>query len=343
MTPTRISFGELWEPLNQCNSPTHSRLIEGMHLPKIENSEVGQLIDALRSNNAESAALRLMSCGVAAVRPLRDFLILGRPSNVFQPRYLAVEALAGLQAKELLAEFLRYDKEIEDPAVRLGEEAVKEKAARELASWKTEDVFNLLLDLIRRRPLAGFIEAIATFKRPEPIPYLIDALGDDLCLPAAEEALKKVYLSAGPFLISATLKPYPQNNNESPSSIRRRRSACRLLAGKGISDEEWPALASLLDGEDLVLLTVIAGIGVNVGSAKEKKKIANLLLDALPGIDWSLQDDIENILASCFEECETRIEAEIKSRSPLAGAKPTWDPFLLALMRIKRKAEVLKR
>jgi hypothetical protein len=312
-------------------------------LPEIEKGEAEQLIEELQSHSAESAALRLISCGTAAVRPLRNFLLLGRPSNVFQPRYLAVEALAGLQAKDVLAEFLRFEREIIDPSVRLGEEAVKEKAARELAFWKTDDVFYLLLDLIRTRPLAGFIEAIAEFRRPEPIPHLIDALADDLCRPVAEKALKKVYLSAHSFLIAAALKPQPKRTEESPSSIRLRRSACRLLAEGGISDDDWPALTPLLEEDDPILLTQVAGIGAAIGSREQKKKIANRLLDTLPGAEWSLQDEIENVLVSCFRECETRIDAEIASRSPLPGAKPAWDPFLLALMRIKRRAEERKR
>jgi hypothetical protein len=311
-------------------------------LPEIEKGDVNQLIEELQSNSAESAAVRLISCRNTAVQPLRNFLILGRPSNVFQPRYLAVEALAGLQAKEALVEFLRSEREIIDPAVRLGEEAVKERAALELASWKTEDVFRLLLELSRTRPLAGFMEAIAEFRRPESIPYLIEALADDLCRTAAEKALKKGYLSAHSFLISAARREHPQKGEESPSSIRRRRSACRLLAEGGISDEDWPALASSLDEEDLVLMTTVAGMGAAIGSAEEKQKIANRLLDTLPGVEWSLQHDIENVLASCYQECKTRINAEIEARRPLPGKKPAWDSFPLTLMRIKRKAEERK-
>jgi hypothetical protein len=308
-------------------------------LPEIETNQVAGLIEELHSSNADSAALRLISYGASAIRPLRNFLLFGKPSNVFQPRYLAVEVLGRLQAREVLFEFLRSEKEIADPGVRLEEEAVKEKAARELASWKTDEVFDLLLDLIRSRPLAGFIEAIGEFNRSEAIPYLIDALGDDMCLPAAEKAVKNVYASARHFLIAAASTPLPNMADESPSSIRRRRSASRLLSDGGISREDWIVLAPLLDEDDPVILTAIAGIGVVAGSAEEKKKIANRLLDFIPGVDWSLQDDIENVLVRCFQECKARIDEEIAFHRSASKGKPVWDPVLQALVRIKHIAE----
>jgi hypothetical protein len=314
-------------------------LIEDTSLPEIKKDQVARLIEELQSNNAESAALRLISCGPVSISPLRNFLLLGKPSNVFQPRYLAVEALARLRAKEVLVEFLRSDKEIADPAVRLGEEAVKEMAARELASWRTDDVFELILDMIRERPLAGFIEAIGEFKRPEAIPYLIDALADDICRPAAEKALKKVYRSARPFLITTISTPLPALANESPSSIRRRRSASRLLAEGGISIEEWPALAPLLDEQDLTVLTAISSLRVAIGSDKEKKKIADRMLDSLPGVEWSLLDDIESVLVGCFAVCKSRINKDILFHKSSLEANGGWDPVLQALLRIKRKAE----
>jgi HEAT repeat protein len=309
-------------------------------LPEIGTDQVARLIDELQSlHDAESAALKLITCGPVAIRPLRDFLLSGKPSNVFQSRYLAVKVLARLGAKEVLVEFLKSEREIADPEVRLGEEAVKEIAARELASWRTGDIFALLLDLISRRPLAGFIEAIGEFRRPEAVAYLIDALADDVCRTAAEEALKNVYGFARPLLIAAVSTPLPDVTHESPSSIRRRRSAVRLLAERGIAGTEWPALAPLLDEEDPTILTAISSIGVAIASPEEKEKITRRMLELLPGAEWSLQGDVESVLVRCFDECKSRIDQEVSFRRSSSGTNPVWDPVLMALLRIKRKAE----
>lgn|GEM_PF-332708 len=335
-------MGSIWKPLSHALFPkttNPSILIESMALSEIETDQVAKLIGDLQSNSAESAALQLISCGPMAIRTLRDFLLFGKPSNVFQPRYLAVKVLARLGAKEVLVEFLKSAREIADPEVRLGEEAVKEIAARELASWRTDDIFALILDLIRTRPLAGFVEAIGEFKRPEAIPFLIEALADDICRTAAEEALKNIYGFACPLLIAAVSTPVPDITNESPSSIRRRRSAARLLAQGGIPGIEWHMLAPLLDEEDPTILTTISSIGVAIASPREKEKIALRMLALLPRIEWPLQDDVESVLVRCFDECQSPIDQEISSHKFSSGAKPVWDPVLLALLRIKRTAE----
>jgi hypothetical protein len=311
-----------------------------MYMLEIGIDQVARLVEELKSpHDAESAALKLIACGPSAINQLRAFLLFGTPSNVFQSRCLAVQILGRLQAKEVLVEFLRSENEIADPEVRLGEDAVKEMAARELAPLRGEDVFVLLLDLICKRPLAGYIEAIAEFKRPEAIPYLIKALEDDVCNPAAEEALRKVYPSARRFLMTTIFLRLPDSANEAPSSIRRRRSASRLLSGGGISVKEWFSLAALIDERDLVIFTAISSLGAALGSTEEKEKIANRMLDLLPGIDWSLQDEFEKVLVHCFAVCKSRIDKEILSRTCSSETKMRWDPVLKALQRIKQTAE----
>lgn len=45
-------------------------------------------------HEGEAAALELIVCGSAAIGPLRDLLLTGNPSNVFEPRRRVVEVLA---------------------------------------------------------------------------------------------------------------------------------------------------------------------------------------------------------------------------------------------------------
>jgi hypothetical protein len=98
-------------------------------------------------------------------------------------------------------------------------------------------------------------------------------------------------------------------------------------------------LAPLLDEEDPTILTTISSIGVAIASPREKEKIALRMLALLPRIEWPLQDDVESVLVRCFDECQSPIDQEISSHKFSSGAKPVWDPVLLALLRIKRTAE----
>jgi hypothetical protein len=66
----------------------------------------------------------LVACGQSAIGPLRRFLLEGTPSSIFVPRQRAARARARLMAKDVLLEYLRRDREISDPTVAHGEEAV---------------------------------------------------------------------------------------------------------------------------------------------------------------------------------------------------------------------------
>jgi len=120
-----------------------------------------------------AAATRLIACGRSAIEPLRQSLLEGKPSVVYHSRRWAVEALAALGARDVLLEYLTQKKDIADPAIRLGEEAVKSAAARELMRWRSEEVFRLLLGLAQERCLPGVLGALGEFKRPEAVPCLV--------------------------------------------------------------------------------------------------------------------------------------------------------------------------
>ncbi|MGB7729188.1 MAG: hypothetical protein WBL50_14235 [Candidatus Acidiferrum sp.] len=60
-----------------------------------------------------------------------------------------MEALAELGAKDVLMESLAQKRAIAVAVVRFGEEAVENTAARELARWRTEEVFQFLMSLAR--------------------------------------------------------------------------------------------------------------------------------------------------------------------------------------------------
>ena len=121
-------------------------------------------------------------------------------------RRRAVEALAALGAQDALIEFLESAPDITDPVERLGEDAVINAAARALCDLREPRVFQLLLSLVKRRTLSGVVAALGPFRRPETIPYLIDALAEDESCPEAEAALREMASLAHDALIVTALQ-----------------------------------------------------------------------------------------------------------------------------------------
>lgn len=86
-----------------------------------------------------------------------------------------------------------------------------------LATRRVEEVFPLLLDLAKRQPLAGVINALGSFRRPESIPCLISALSEDYSRRAAEAALLQLGSKARRALLARQSGPCRQ-----PSGRARR-------------------------------------------------------------------------------------------------------------------------
>jgi hypothetical protein len=110
-----------------------------------EEAEIERLVQDLNAlEEGERTAGTLMAYGRSAIPALRRFLLEGRPSVVYQPRRWAVEALAGIGARDVLIEYLKHKRLLADPAVRFGEEPVENAAARALARWKDDETFEMI-------------------------------------------------------------------------------------------------------------------------------------------------------------------------------------------------------
>lgn len=158
-----------------------------------DDEEARRLVAHLDSlHDGDRTVVQIISFGRAAIGPLKSYLFEGKPSGTYQPRQRAIEALAALGANDVLMEYLMWEKQIPDPVARFGEEAVESTAARELAAWRTDDVFELLLAIARGRKLPGVIDALGEFGRTEAIPCLDQALEDDVSRPLAEKAFRKL-------------------------------------------------------------------------------------------------------------------------------------------------------
>jgi hypothetical protein len=328
------------ELTNTCNQ--HAELSQPAGDPR--QAEIARLVQNLNSlEKGERTAAKLMAYGRLAIEPLRLFLFEGKPSVVYQPRRWAVEALAAIGAKEVLIDYLKWKKEIPDPAVRFGEEPVENAAARALAAWQTDEVFETLLDVSRRRSQLGFVEALGQFRRAEAIPYFIRALEDDICRSAAEESLRKLGATAARPLVEAALARRPSPEEERPSSVRRRIGVLRLLAEIELTQEFWQRLRPLISDSQSGIAIAISNIAVNIGDHQDKVAAVERLLEILPSADWYDQGEIETCLVGLYPVGRDLLEAELATRNALPDERRVMDRALQTLLRVKRQVDAAGR
>jgi hypothetical protein len=310
----------------------------------VRKTEISKHMEELNClKEGDQAVAELIAYGPRAIERLRQFLLEGKPSAIYQPRQRAVEALAGLGAKDVLLEYLRQKKEIGDPDVRLGEEAVKSTAARYLSKWSSEEVFQVLLDIAQERCLPGVLEALGEFRRPKSIPHLVMALEDDVCRPTAEEALRKIGTPTRLELIQAVLSPRPSKDTETPSSLGRRGSAAGLLAEIGISAGQWLQVRSLLHETDPAILVAVSRMALKVAGVKDKGTAARKLIEVLETADWYFRDEIGSLLVELSDIAEPLVDEGIIRHSQLQDEKRAIDPVLLTLLSVKHCAKIKQK
>lgn len=273
--------------------------------------DVRRAIERLKSlHDGERGLIEIIACGSRAIPALRALLFAREPSGIYQPRRLAARALAALEAYDALVDFLRAPHDIADAVERVGEEAVMNAAARALADVREEPIFELLMSLAHDQFLPGVIDALGKFERAEAIPHFIAALAEDESRPAAEAALRKLGVCARQsLLVVAAGEPSPL---ESESSLRRRRSALRLLIEIGIEPETWPVLRHLMQDRDAQTAMLACEIALAIAPDPEKREAIRRLVVLLRDADWPLSEEIERRLAAHFEAAKDIIAASIR-------------------------------
>jgi hypothetical protein len=298
--------------------------------------EVRRLLARLQSLvDGQSAVEALAACGPIAIPLLREFLLSGRVTSVPQPRMWAVEALALLGARNVLIDYLQAPSRAVDAQLQFAEDAVRNTAGRRLSAWRDNQTFEILLDLCRKRNLPGFIETLAGFERPEAIPCLDRALEDDMCREAAEAGLRKLGPAARSALLLSAAAPLPNAEEETPSSLRRRRSVLGLLAEIGVERQGWEELRPLLAERDPELLARLAQIASYVADPTDRASVAEGLVGALGRLPWFVWEEAEEALVALAPESVPAIDAELIRRSlkgPLVRAR---DEVLRTLLRMK--------
>lgn len=303
------------------------------------NEEIESLVKGLESLQGGSlTAAALVGCGPRAIHPLRSFLLLGRPRGIFQPRQLAAETLAQLGAKDVLLEYLSTPVVINDAVVRHGEDAVRSTAARELARWQTDEVFECLRRVGLEHLLPGVVEALGTFRRTETMPYFLWALGDGVCRSYAEEAIRGLGEAAHPLLLEAAGAPSPSAEEESPASVQRRRWVLRILSDLKMSENDWVRLRELLEEDDPEIAITTARIALTVGPPPDKWRAVRRLIEILPRADWFLRTEARAALAEHFDLAQEAVEDEIARRMNSGKKEQALDVVLRLLINLRSQA-----
>ncbi|MGH6817266.1 MAG: HEAT repeat domain-containing protein [Methylovirgula sp.] len=295
-----------------------------------------EVVDKLRSlEEGHRALVEVVAYGSGAVPALRALLFEREPDGLFQPRCLAVAALAALQAYDVLIEYLSTLRARRDPVEQVGDDAVINAAARALADRREERVFELLLSLAEARLRPGVIEALGAFRRTEALPYFVASLADDDSRPAAEAALQNLGAAASQALMTVATFPAAEEH-EGDSRLRQRRSALRLLAEIGIERQAWPVLRHVLRDRDPTLRMLACRLCLAAAPQAEKPKAVRQLIAFMDKADWLLLPEIQDCLTTYFDEAREAIETALRDAAP--DDRPLRKRTLLALQRVKARA-----
>jgi HEAT repeat protein len=261
-----------------------------------EPQDIERAIDKLKSfSEAGDGIVEVVACGSAAIPALRSLLFKREPSGLFQARHRVVDALAALKAYDVLIEFLSAERAAGDPVERLGDDAVINYAAWAVARTREERAFVVLLRLAQRPCLSGVIGALGTFGRIEAVPALVAALEEDGSRNVAQYMLRRMSQDARAVLLVSANRKLPSPNEESVSSLRRRRTSLTLLAHIGLSPETWPQIRGLMLDDDAAVVVLACKLCLQYAPAERQNAIRHLTR-LLPSADWILRTEIERCL-----------------------------------------------
>jgi hypothetical protein len=296
---------------------------------EISEEKIEGLVEQLNSlMDGDGAAEMLIAIGKRAVPYLERFVLEGRARTIALPRSRAVRALGELGGWSALITYFKQYERPDDAAVLFAEDAVRSAAARELARWKSDEVYKVLLDAARERATSGLILALGEFRKPESVPLLFAALDDDLCREEAKVALRGVPEVACQYAIlwlrGAITTEYEV------SALRRRRATLQLLSEFGTTAEEWADLRIYLQDRDVDVVIAAATIGFRAGPQDDYEQIIEALFRISTHLNWAQEDDVTRLLDHHRElarEVARRIVGERQGR----GEHVNW---LIPLWRI---------
>jgi hypothetical protein len=277
---------------------TASNFVTG-HPDQTLDARIGRALNHLTSfHDGDGGMAEILELGIDAVPALTQVLTQREPSGLFQVRCRAVEALATLKAFSVLSDFLRKRRDIADPVERLGDDAVVSIAARAIAHLREPWVYELLADLAHHHPLQGVLAGLGSFFRVDSLPAFIDALQEDHLRSTAEAILRGFGSKARPALVMVALGLGEGAGWESESHLRKRRSALGILSEIGVRCRDWPRLRPLIGDSDHQVAMLVCEIGIKLGAAADRVRIAARLRDLRPTADWIHREQIDELTKS---------------------------------------------
>lgn len=291
-------------------------------------SRISELIEQLDSIVAGEVAIdALLAVGPSAIRPLAEFLIVGKPRTISLPRCRAARALGSLGSCENLVSYFQNYRCPHDPAVLFAEDAVRSTVAEELLGWRTESVYNVLCDAARQRATAGLIYAVGQFDRPESLPLLFDALEDDLCRDQAETVLRVGPETTREYALR-TLHNLTETHIEGAAARFRLRAILQLLAEVGVPSYEWTDLARFLGSSDPDVVIAMARIGTKCEIPSASLPLVNALLGLGDGVNWFQESEVIQLLEAHLEvaqaAAERLLQQRMEQRPPPTWLSPSW-------------------
>jgi HEAT repeat protein len=303
------------------------------------NDLLDQLADPVRSSQA---LLAIMMKGEAGARLLAEFLRNSRPSSIPEARLLAVEGLGtlkGAQAFDALAAIACGSLDaIDDPVVRLAEETVQSRAAEALGEFGSPSAREILLKLLRGKPLIGAAEAVAKSWDIRAIPSLIAWLEDDFVAEAAARALERGGRCAFAPLIDALREKHLRFGEETGMSKRRRARILEILADL-LRPHETALIEDLLEDPDERVRVNAARAVLEKGIEDQQTHAYQCALRLLDSPSSAIRAASEDLLAAHIERGRALVESEIERREGRGESATEFFPHestLRILHRIQR-------
>jgi hypothetical protein len=289
----------------------------------MSGEQIDRLIAALDSlTNGDLAVDMLIACGPCAIPYLAEFLLQGSPRTISLPRCRAARALGELGAiSTLISYFTEYERP-QDGAVLFAEDTVRSAVARELTRWKSDEVFQVLLEATSQRVTGGLVLALGEFHRPESVPLLFEVLEDDLCREDAMNSLRKLPGAARGFGILA-IRGLTRVTLDGPSARCRRRATLQLLSQLGVAPSDWPDLCRFLWVSDPGTVIAAAQIGFRVAPESELPEIITALVEIAKSPDFVQEEDVDQML-DARPGVAREIVLQMAKHRRGAGEKPNW-------------------
>ncbi|HTZ56874.1 MAG TPA: HEAT repeat domain-containing protein [Acidobacteriaceae bacterium] len=284
---------------------------------------IERLIRALDSLTDGELAVDVLIChGREAIEPLAEFLLYGDPRTIAIPRVRAVRALGGLDARDVLLSYFDGVAQPKDPVVLFAEDAVRSQVARELARWRSEEIFQAILKAAKQRATTGLIETLGEFARQEAIPLLFENLEDDLCRGAAFSALMKTPGATREYAI-LTLRRKTRTKIDGQAAAGTRRGVARLLRKLKIDPPEWRDVSALLQDDDPTVVISAAAMGFCAAEEEEFPEIVKALLRVARRVNWLEEDEMITLLEE-HKEPARRVAKQIVADLQAHGEHANW-------------------